>query len=54
MKKFENDFDVEWHNFKDFICTVEYIPMNEVIEEYFDIDSVKDEVKKLTKSYRER
>lgn len=54
IEKLKNDFDTEWNNYKDFICTINYLPMKEVIDKYFDLDLVKDDVKKLTKSYRER
>lgn len=54
VEKLKNDFANEWTNFKNFICTMEYLPMQEVIDTYFDVDLVKEDIKKLTKSYRER
>ena len=54
FERLKNDFDTEWKNYKNFICTVSYLPMKEVIETYFDVDLIKEDIKKLTKSYRER
>lgn len=53
-EKLKNNFDMEWKNYKDFICTINYLPMNEVINEYFDINLVEDNINKFIKSYRKR
>ena len=38
----------------DFICTVNYLPMDEIINEYFDINLIENNIKKFIKSYRGR
>jgi hypothetical protein len=45
---------VEWKNFKNFICTVNYLSMKDVLDKCFDINLIKDNIKEFTKSYRER
>lgn len=54
MEKLKGDFETEWKNFKNFICSVNYLTMEEVIEKYMNIDFVQEDIKKLCKSYRER
>ena len=54
MEKFNGNFNEEWKNFKDFICTVRYLPMDEVIKEYFDDDLIKKKIKEFMPSYRGR
>ena len=54
IERLNNDFKTGWNEFKNFICTVNYLPMSEVIDEYFDLNLVKGDIKKLIKSYRER
>ena len=44
----------EWKNFKDFLCTVHYLPMSEVLHKYIDLDLINEKIKTFTKSYRER
>ena len=53
-EKLKNNFDLEWKNYKDFICTVNYLPMDEIINEYFDINLIENNIKKFIKSYRGR
>ncbi len=53
-EKLKNDFNHEWKKYKDFLCTVNYLPMNEVMEKYFDVDLVTENIKKFTKSYHGR
>ena len=52
--KIKEDFASGWKEFKDFICTVNYLPFDEVIDKYLRVDLVEKDVKTLTKSYRER
>ena len=54
FEKLKNNFDEEWKNYKNFICTVNYLPMNEVIEDVFDTEIVEENIKKFTKSYQSR
>ena len=51
INKLKNNFDIEWKNYKDFICTVNYLTMDEVINKYFDINLIEENIKELTKSY---
>lgn len=51
IKKMKQDFNSGLKEFKDFICTVNYLPLDEVVEKYFDIDLVNENIKTLTKSY---
>lgn len=53
-EKLKNNFDQEWKNYKDFLCTVNYLPMNEVLDKYFDVDLVTENIKRITKSYHGR
>ena len=53
-QKLKSNFKVEWQNYKNFICTINYLPMDEVIDKYFDIDLIEDNIKKFIKSYRGR
>ena len=53
-EKLKNNFSTEWKNYKDFICTINYLDMDEVINKYFDIHLVEDNIKKFIKSYRGR
>lgn len=52
--KITADYETGWKEFKDFIRTVNYLPMKEVIEKYFNYEKINNDIKKLTKSYRER
>ena len=54
FKKITDDFESGWKEFKDFICTARYLPFEEVMEKYFDVDLIENNIKTLTKSYRER
>ena len=54
LKRLKKDFDAEWKNYKNFVCTVNYLPMSEVIDTYFVLDLYKEDIKTLTKSYHER
>ena len=51
-EKLKEDFELGWQEFKNFICTVNYLPLDEVIDKYFDIELVKSDIKTLMKSYR--
>ena len=54
LERLKNNFDEEWKNYKNFICTVNYLPMSEVIEDVFDTEIVEESIKKFVKSYHER
>lgn len=53
-EKLKNNFTEEWPKYKDFLCTINYLPMSEVFDKYFDVSLVTENIKRLTKSYRER
>lgn len=53
-EKLNNNFEEEWKNYKNFLCTINYLPMEEVLDKYFDVDVVANSFKKMIKSYRER
>jgi hypothetical protein len=53
-EKLRNNFEEEWKNYKNFICTVNYLPLNEVVEDYLDDKVITGTFKRFIKSYRER
>ena len=52
QEKIKNNFDEEWKNYKNFICTVNYLSLKEVMEEYLDVDIISEKIKKYSKSYQ--
>ena len=53
-EKLKGNFKCEWKSFKDFLCTVHYLPMNEVLNKYIDMNLINEKIKAFTKSYRNR
>lgn len=54
LKKIEEDFKSGWQEFKNFLCTVNYLPIEEVLIKYLDIPLMKENIKKYMKSYQGR
>lgn len=53
-EKFKNNFNEEWKKYKDFICTINYLPLDEVINEYMDTNLINKKFSGFIKSYRAR
>ena len=51
-KRISENFIDGWKEFKNFICTANYLPLKEALDKYFDIDLMRDNIKKFVKSYR--
>ena len=54
IDKMKNDFKNSWKEYKDFICTVDNYPLEEILDKYFDMNLMEDNIKTFTKSYHNR
>jgi len=54
VKKMKKDFYGTWKEYKDFICMVDNYPLKEIMDEYFDVNLMKEEIKTFIKSYHSR
>ncbi len=52
MERIKNNFEKEWLNFKDFLCYVNYLPLDEILEKYTDVSLVKQKINDFMLNYR--
>ena len=51
INKMKSNFEETWKEYKDFICMVDNYPLKEILDKYFDLDLMKDNIKTFIKSY---
>ena len=54
INKMNNNFKETWKEYKNFICTVDNYPLEEIFDKYLDIDLMRNDIKKFIKKYYSR